>query len=120
MEISLAYCGLDCSGCPIYAATREPDRQKQQGMRIEIARLCKEQYQMDITPGDVADCDGCQAVNGRLFSGCIRCEIRKCAVGKKLKSCAYCRDYACENLRALFATDDNARIRLEEMRSVTE
>ncbi len=120
MENSLAYCGLFCTSCPIYAATREPDKQKQQGMRAEIARLCKEQYGMDVTPEGVTDCDGCRTVNGRLFSSCGRCEIRKCATGRNLTSCAYCRDYACDNLRNLFATDDNARIRLEEMRNVME
>ncbi len=48
------------------------------------------------------DCDGCTPVAGRLFSGCSNCEIRTCAIGKKLKSCAFCSDFACEKLEKHF------------------
>ncbi len=117
MDPMIAYCGLNCQSCPIHLATLEPDSGKQQSMRVEIARLCKEQYGMDVTMRDVTDCDGCCAQAGRLFYGCAKCEIRKCAVGRELTSCAFCTDYACEKLLQHFQSDPSARMRLEAMRS---
>lgn len=40
MTTSVSYCGLICETCPIYAATREPDKGTQARMRIEIAEMC--------------------------------------------------------------------------------
>ena len=112
----IAYCGLNCEGCPIFWATREQDTQKQNDMRVEIVRLTREHYGMEIRLEDVTDCDGCRAETGRLFSACAKCEIRACAQERKLDSCAYCADYACEKLQKLFATDASAKPRLEELR----
>ena len=117
MNTMLAYCGLDCTHCPIHLATLEQDPSKQRTMRADIARLCAEQYGMNLLAQDVTDCDGCRAQTGRLFSGCAKCEIRRCAIGKNLVSCAICSDYACEKLQKHFETDPTARTRLEAMRS---
>ena len=116
MNTMFAYCGLDCAGCPIHLATLEPDESKQRAMRLEIARICTEQYGMNILPKDVTDCDGCCSQTGKLFSGCAKCEIRKCAIDRKLMSCALCADYACQKLLKHFETDPSARTRLEAMR----
>ena len=117
MNTMIGYCGLDCQGCPIHLAALEPDDSKQRAMRIEIARICAQQYGMDLRLQDVTDCDGCRSKTERLFSGCARCEIRKCAIDKKLSSCAFCADYACQKLLKHFETDPDARTRLEAMRS---
>ena len=39
-------------------------------MRAEVVRICKEHYGVEHKPEDIADCDGCKAEEGRLFSGC--------------------------------------------------
>ncbi|NJK87886.1 MAG: hypothetical protein HC906_19900 [Bacteroidales bacterium] len=49
-------CGLICDTCPVHLATFEPDKSRQQIMRESIAEIVL-----------------------RLFSGCVNCEIRKCA-----------------------------------------
>jgi hypothetical protein len=113
----IAYCGLNCDGCPIHLATLEQNRSKQQAMRLEIARICTEQYDMDLLPQDVTDCDGCRSQTERLFSACVKCEIRRCAIDKKLTSCAFCTDYACQKLLKHFETDPGARTRLEAMKN---
>ena len=118
MQIMVAYCGLQCRTCPIHVATREKNPSKQQTMRVEIARVCREQYGMDVAAQDITDCDGCRSLTGKLFSGCAQCEIRKCARERQLTSCAFCVDYACERLLKHFETDPGARARLETMRSV--
>ena len=73
----IAYCGLNCSTCRIYLATREKDPEKQRKMREGIARYIREHFDPKTRVEDITDCDGCTAESGRLFSGCQKCEIRK-------------------------------------------
>jgi hypothetical protein len=116
-EDQVAYCGLDCSACPIHLATLETDASKNYAMRVSIARECFLHYGMNLLPEEVDDCDGCRAVTGRLFSSCRNCMIRKCASAKGLANCAFCEDYACAELEEMFRLDPSARERLEKMRS---
>lgn len=119
MEIPdlMAYCGLRCGGCPIYVATREPDPAEQTKQRIQIAKLAGEHYGMALRPEDVTDCDGCRAASGRLFSGCAKCEIRKCARQRGCPTCAHCAEYPCNALEKLFLTDPGAKAALDDIRS---
>jgi hypothetical protein len=116
-ESQIAYCGLDCSTCPIHLATLEPDAAKQHAMRESLANECFEHYGMKLQPEQVNDCDGCLAKTGRLFSSCLDCGIRKCASAKELENCAFCEDYACAKLEEMFRSDPEARVRLEKIRS---
>jgi len=116
MGTMIAYCGLRCDNCPIHLATLEQDKSRQKTMRESIAEQCSKLYGMHLQPGDVNDCDGCTTGTGRLFSGCLNCEIRKCASQKSIESCAYCSDYACEKLKQHFELDPGAQIRLEKIR----
>lgn len=113
----ISYCGLICQTCPIYTATRVEGTEEQARLRAEIARQCREHYGMEYDAEDITDCDGCRADEGRLFSGCKNCRIRKCAREKGLENCARCADYACPDLQAFFAKDPAARIRLDEIRN---
>jgi len=117
MDAMVAYCGLSCDTCPIHLATLEEDKPRQQLMRAAIAKICAEQYGMSYRIQDITDCDGCRA-GIRLFSGCAKCEIRKCAIEHRLESCAFCDDYPCERLLKHFESDPGARARLEEMRGL--
>jgi len=116
MEDIMAYCGLTCQGCAIYLATREKSEEKRYEMRALIARQIKDLYKENLKAEDVTDCDGCRT-EGRLFSGCRRCEIRKCARQKGIENCAHCNDYPCEKLEKLFNTDPDAKKRLDVIRS---
>lgn len=114
--MSIAYCGLVCDTCPILLATLEEDKSRQQILRESIARQCTELYGIPMQAEDVTDCDGCRADTGRLFSGCLGCEIRKCAKQKNTENCAFCADYVCERLEHHFVLDPDAHARLEEIR----
>ena len=113
----IAYCGLTCHTCAIYLATREANKDKQRGMRAEIAQVCNEKYGTHYKPEDITDCDGCRTKGGRLFAGCTTCQIRKCARDKGVENCAYCNGYPCEELEKLFATEPDAKTRLDEIRN---
>lgn len=115
MDRLLAYCGLACETCPIRLATLEPDAAKQRSMRAAIAREIADQYGMDLRAEDIGDCDGCRR-GGRLFGGCLECEIRQCAIRRGVDSCAFCTAYPCEALERHLALEPSARGRLEEWR----
>ncbi len=101
----IAFCGLNCSTCRVYTATRERDAVRQKAIREEIAATICERYGKRVTAADVTDCDGCKSGTGRLFSGCLKCEIRQCATEKGKGLCAFCEEYPCEKLHRLILTE---------------
>jgi hypothetical protein len=116
----IAYCGLDCSTCRIYLATREKDPEKQKKMREGIARYIREHFDPNTSVKDITDCDGCTANTGRLYSGCQKCEVRKCARQKGVKNCAYCKEYACGKLNKLYdsgGVEPDAKKRLDAIKA---
>jgi len=115
-DMLMAYCGLQCETCPLHLATREQDKALQHSMRESIANQCANLYGMTLKAEDITDCDGCRANTGRIFKGCEKCEIRKCARQKNIESCAFCDDYTCDFLEKHFAQDPDSRKRLEAMR----
>lgn len=115
MDTMIAYCGLTCDSCPVHLATLEKDISQQKIMRTSIAEQCNKLYGMNLHFNDITDCDGCKANTGRLFSGCLNCEIRKCTIEKNIENCAYCSDYACELLKTHFSHDSGARIQLDKI-----
>jgi len=117
MNEMTAYCGLACHTCPIYLATREQDPNKKREMRAEIAQKINELYNEKMKAENVTDCDGCKPEGARLFSGCKKCEIRKCARAKALENCAHCGQYPCEKLKKLFDTEPHAKSRLDAIRN---
>lgn len=116
METMIAYCGLVCDSCPIHLATLEIDIVIQTQMRKDIVDQLSKIYGTTPKPEIISDCDGCKTNNGKLFTGCIDCEIRKCARIKSPENCAYCNDFACEELEKHYAFDPASRDRLEEIR----
>ena len=117
MESPIAFCGLDCSNCPIHLATLEENLDVKAKMRIEIADMLAKIYHTTPKPETICDCDGCKTANGRLFTGCATCVIRQCAMTTKLVNCAYCSIYPCEKLNRHYAFDPEAKVRLDEIRS---
>jgi hypothetical protein len=116
MESVIAFCGLDCGNCPIHLATLEVDNEVKTKMRIEIADMLSKIYHTTPKPEIICDCDGCKFTSGRLFTGCVNCEIRICALENKLENCAYCSHYACDKLKGHFAVDPGAQTNLERIR----
>ena len=117
MDNMIAYCGLACDTCPIHLATLETDITKQAELRVQIAGELSRIYGTIPKPEIITDCDGCKAIDGRLFTGCAGCGIRICAAERDLLNCAYCSDYACEKLEKHYKYDPASKKRLEEIRS---
>jgi hypothetical protein len=117
MDQMITYCGLVCDTCPIHLATLETDISKKVKMRISIAEELSKIYGTIPEPKIITDCDGCKTNNGRLFTGCIDCKIRKCAIQKNITNCAYCGDYPCDNLKKHFTFDPASKERLEKIQN---
>ncbi len=116
----IAYCGLNCTTCQIYLATRETDTEKQRQMREQIVVAIKKYLGEEKRVEDITDCDGCKAQSGRLYSNCRKCQIRKCASEKDLENCAYCSDYTCDKLSKFFDSEGEqagAKRRLDEIKA---
>jgi hypothetical protein len=112
----IAYCGIICTNCPQYIATRANDRAALE--RIAAQRRT-EMNVTNITAECVA-CDGCLSDGGRLASYCWNCWIRACARERGVVNCAHCPDYACELLERFWnRLSDHGkglRCRLDEVR----
>lgn len=114
----LAYCGLQCDNCPIFLASRETDESKKHWMREAISNAFFEQYDINMPPDEVSDCDGCNTITGNVFPGCYKCSVRACARKRKFESCAQCPDFSCEKLEKLFLLEPSAKMRLEKIRNI--
>lgn len=112
MERMIGFCGIICTECPAFLATQKDDDEE----RKRVALMWSQQYQMDI-PSEHINCDGCLSESERLFCHTRVCPVRKCGQEKNLKNCAYCEEYACENLTKFFEMVSEAKTTLEEIRS---
>jgi len=104
-------CGIVCSACPAYIATQKND----DALRAKTATEWSAMYHADIRPENI-HCDGCPGAGPRLFAHCLECEIRACAHGRKLVTCAPCPEYACRKLQEFFAMVPQARETLDGLR----
>lgn len=97
----IAICGLNCSSCDAFIATKNNDDQ----LRKKTAQEWTERYRKDsrnhlpVRPEDI-NCKGCLS-NGPIYLYCYQCKIRKCGLGKGLNNCEECKDYKCKQLIGL-------------------
>jgi hypothetical protein len=111
METVIGFCGIDCGKCPAYIAKKENNDE----LRKKTAEEWSKMFGTQFTPEGV-NCDGC-AVQGQHIIYCEQlCDIRKCAVEKKVENCAVCADYGCEKLEAFLKNVPEARKTLEDIR----
>lgn len=104
-------CGITCSACPAYIATRTND----DALRAQTAKEWSVMFHADIQAVDI-NCDGCPSDGPRLFHHCFECEIRKCAREKKAATCASCPEYSCKKLDEFLVMVPEARVTLEKLR----
>jgi hypothetical protein len=111
MEQMMAYCGLLCSECPAFIATKKNDDAE----RRKVAEAWSKEFKVDLKPEDI-NCEGCLVDAENVFNYCKVCEIRKCAKDKAVVTCAHCDDYGCEKLTKFFSQAPQVKARLDEVR----
>jgi hypothetical protein len=102
MEKIVAYCGIVCTECPAFIATKNDDDAK----RKETAELWSKQFGQEIKPEDI-NCEGCTLDTGKKIDHCTVCEIRKCGHEHKV---------ACEKLEKFFQMLPMGKATLDEIR----
>lgn len=107
----ISYCGLECEECPSFIATQADDM----AALAKVAEDWSKEFGMEI-PAEAIICDGCVSTTGRLSGYCDMCEVRKCASGRAVVTCASCDDYGCEKLLACPAYE-KGKDTLERLRS---
>lgn len=112
MNELIAFCGLNCEACDAYIATRTND----QALREKTAALWTELNGVPIAPEDI-NCEGCRTNGVKTVFCSMLCEIRQCALGKAVPTCAACADMAaCATLGAITANSAEARENLAALR----
>jgi hypothetical protein len=107
----IAYCGIKCSDCKVFQATRN-DCEK---TRKEMAHKWSERFGWNLGPDDMC-CDGCLIEGGRVFAYCKNCETRQCAREKAVENCAYCEHFDCDKLQTIWGMSLTAENNLKEIR----
>ena len=116
----MAFCGLDCSDCAVYVATKTGD----DALRQAYAAHESARWKIQIEPSRL-NCHGCKDLQPK--SGfCATCEVRQCAMERKLENCASCNDFPCAKLDRVHAAMVNvgkavngvakARLNLDRLR----
>jgi hypothetical protein len=123
MDEVVGCCGITCSECEIYKATKTNDYRA----RALILNRDKERfdetfrslYGREYGLEDI-NCDGCSS-NGRVFWYIDNCEIRACCLNRNHENCAQCREYPCVVLKKLFEKSHvDAKRKLDEIRNKLE
>jgi len=112
MKEMIAYCGLSCSACPAFVATKNGDRDALAKLALDWSR----EFKSTLTADDCL-CDGCSSTSGRHIGYCKECKIRACATEQDAVNCAHCDDYACEKLKAFHSNAPQAKANLERIRT---
>jgi hypothetical protein len=110
-ERVIACCGLVCSECGAFRATKASDPKQARQTAEQWAR----DYKVQVAVDDVW-CDGCMAL-GVKCAHAKECEIRACGRELKVSSCAACADYPCAKLGAFLKLAPQAKATLEGLRA---
>lgn len=106
----IACCGLNCSKCDAYLATKIDSDNKRQ----DTAKKWSSMYNADIKPEHIK-CEGCRS-NGDKFFHCDVCGIRRCCLSTGVDNCAACEEYICDTLSGFIKSAPEAGIALEKLR----
>jgi hypothetical protein len=112
MQEIVAYCGIACSECPAYKATKNNDNKA----RARVAEEWSKQFQHNFKAEDI-NCTGCLAAGDVQFGYCSMCEIRKCGSDRRISNCAYCVEYPCGRLSDFLAKVPDAKAKLDAIRN---
>lgn len=107
----IGYCGLDCVQCEAFIATQNDDDE----LRAKVAEKWAKLNNAPIKPVHI-NCTGCRSAGVKTYYCDQMCEIRKCATGKLVASCADCADYPCSLLGDIFRSAPQAKATLDELK----
>ena len=105
MKEMIAFCGLDCEKCEARIATINDDN----NLRKKVADKWSKLNNIEILPEHI-NCLGCRGEGPKTYYCSDLCEIRKCAMSKKLESCGKCAEMnSCKIISAVLENSDEAK-----------
>ena len=107
----IGYCGLDCLQCEAFGATKNNDN----ALRAKVAEKWARLNNATIKAEHI-NCTGCQSGGIKTYYCDQLCEIRKCATGKLVGTCADCTDYPCSLLDGIFRSAPQAKATLDKLK----
>lgn len=110
-EEMIAKCGLVCTACDAYIATKNQDIEALKAMAANAG----EQFGLEMT-WEESQCTGCLS-EGQKIGYCATCGVRICASERGVENCAYCDDYGCETITAFLEHAPKAKAKLGEIRT---
>ena len=109
MKQLIAICGLDCSKCDAYVATKNND----QALREKTAKYWSELNHVTILPEHI-NCEGCRMDGVKTVYCSSMCEISKCAVAKGYTTCGDCSEKdSCPKVGAIWQHNPQAKENLK-------
>lgn len=105
-----APCGMICTECTAYIATKNGDLAMKQQMAIDYEKSMGQPIAVE----DL-DCEGCQS-SGKHISFCNQCAIRSCTQEKGYKTCAECADFPCSKGDFIWVGHSKTKQALEALR----
>jgi len=93
----IGVCGIICSECGAYLATKNNDEAIRQKTAAEWSKM----FGAEIPPESIA-CVGCITPQGTHFQHCAECDLRACAQKKGAANCGRCPDYPCQKITRFF------------------
>lgn len=108
----LAYCGIVCSACPAYLATRSRDP----AALARAAEVFRREYGIAGATAENVRCAGCPSDDGPRAGQMPGCPILACARGRSLPHCAACSEYVCGTLARFLRSHPDERATLDALR----
>jgi hypothetical protein len=91
---NFAYCGYDCSKCPIFINTENANLNNLKEIKNSLENI----NNREIPLSDI-ECRGCKS--DTLFEYCKKCNIRKCALSGGFESCSLCNYRNCDKIKTV-------------------
>ena len=107
----IAYCGIECSKCDSYRATRSGNYEE----LVKVAEKLSKLYGAEVKPEYVI-CDGCKNEERHSFFCTNSCKMRKCCIEKGFNSCIECSDFPCKELQFELDNNPEAKDNLEKLK----
>jgi len=105
----ISVCGIDCAKCPAFLATASNDIDEKRKIASEWSG---DEY--SFTAEEIT-CFGCTSKDKTLMRFCYSCEIRNCALKKKLLNCAFCNDFPCAMMSKIYEKNPEAKQNLTKI-----
>lgn len=107
-----SYCGLNCEECEAFIATQNRDNR----LKTQVAQRWSALYGKEFKPEEI-HCKGCRSEGTQGIYCQTMCRIKPCCREKKIETCSECEQFACKDLKEVFAFCSDAKKKLLDLKN---